>query len=152
MLPLGRFAALTGQRWKYGVSQAATVAAGIGTIAFLSLWSGNPAHLPAGLTMAIYFVIGIFAFVWWSAAVRCPSCGVRIGWYHMNRGSASDAWARIDATAMCPACGFDPAVTGGRRRTSAGHERLGGQAVRPGCLTSRCTDERRRAKGIESSD
>ena len=105
---LGRFAKETGQSWKYRVWIATTVAALIISAAFFSLWNGNPARLPEGLTIGLYFPICVFWFVWWAAAIRCPSCGVRIGWYQMKRGSANDAAARIAMTGVCPACGFDP--------------------------------------------
>jgi hypothetical protein len=108
MFRLAKFAHATGQRWKYRVWVAATAAAIIISVAFFSLWSGNPARLPEGLTTALYFPVCIFSFVWWAAAIRCPSCHVRIGWYQMNSGSASDAAARIVLTGTCPACGFDP--------------------------------------------
>jgi hypothetical protein len=103
-----RFANATGQRWKYRVWLAATVAAIAISGAFLSLWNGNPARLSEGFTIALYFTVCIFWFVWWAAAIRCPSCRVRIGWYQMNRGSARDAAARFAMTGVCPACGFDP--------------------------------------------
>jgi len=78
------------------------------TIAEWSLWHGNPANLPEGLTIGLYFPVWIFWFVWWGAAIRCPSCGIRIGWYHMNHGSSRDAVVRISMTQACPACGFSP--------------------------------------------
>jgi predicted RNA-binding Zn-ribbon protein involved in translation (DUF1610 family) len=62
--------------------------------------------LPEGLTIALYFTICIFWFVWWAAAIRCPTCGIRIGWYQMNRGSAGDVATRMAMTGSCPACGF----------------------------------------------
>jgi len=107
---LAGFAAATGQRWKYLIWLIATGVAVIVSAAFFSLWNGNPAHLPQGLTIAIYFPVCIFWFVWWATAIRCPSCGVRIGWYQMNHGSAGDAGARIAMTGACPACGFAPSV------------------------------------------
>jgi hypothetical protein len=106
----GKFASATGQRWKYRIWLVATLAAVIISGAFFSLWNGNPAGLPEGLTTGLYFLVCIFWFVWWAAAIRCPSCGIRIGWYQMNRGSAGDAAARIAMTAVCPACGFEPSV------------------------------------------
>ena len=52
MFRLAKFANATGQRWKYRVWVAATAAAIIISVAFSSLWSGNPARLPEGLTIA----------------------------------------------------------------------------------------------------
>ena len=99
---------------------AATVAAILISAAFFSLWNGNPIVLPEGVTIGLYFTICVFWFVWWAAAIRCPSCGVRIGWYQMNHGSAGDAAARIAATGACPACGFEPPPT---NADSTSHER-----------------------------
>ncbi len=120
MFGIGRFASATAQRWKYHVCLAATAAAIPISVAFVSLWRGNPADLPVGLTTAIYFPVCIFWFVWWAAAIRCPACGVRIGWYHMNHGSAGDATERITAADMCPACGFVPSTA---QSTSSSLER-----------------------------
>lgn len=111
MFRFGAFATATGQRWKYQVWLVATVAAVLVSVAYFSLWNGNPMGLPEGVTIGLYFPICVFWFVWWAAAIRCPSCGVRIGWYQMNRGSAGDAAARIAATGLCPACGFEPSHT-----------------------------------------
>lgn len=111
MFRIGRFASATGQRWKYRVWLAATAAAIAVSVAFFSLWRGNPAGLPVGLTTAVYFPVCIFWFAWWAAAIRCPACGVRIGWYHMNHGSASDATERITMADKCPACRFVPSAT-----------------------------------------
>ncbi len=49
------FAKLTRQLWKYRVWQVAFVLAGLVSIAFFSLWRGNPAHLPKGVTTALTF-------------------------------------------------------------------------------------------------
>ena len=111
MFGIGRFANATGQRWKYRVGLAATAAAITISVAFFSLWRSNPADLPVGLTTAIYFPVCTFWFVWLAAAIRCPACGTRIGWYHMNHGSASDATERITMANTCPACGFVPSTT-----------------------------------------
>jgi len=109
---IGKFAYATRQGWKYRVWRVASVAAVLVSLAFFSLWNGNPAGLPEGLTTALYFPICIFWFVWWAAAIRCPACSIRIGWYQMNRGSASDASARIMMSGACPACGFEPSGVG----------------------------------------
>ena len=111
MFRIGRFANATGQRWKYRGWQAATAAAIAVSVAFFSLWRGNPADLPVGLTTAVYFPVCLFSFVWWAAAIRCRACGIRIGWYHMNHGLASDATERITMADTCPACGFVPSTT-----------------------------------------
>jgi hypothetical protein len=103
---LARFADATGQRWKYRVLIAAMIAALCISVAFFSLWNGNPAGLRDDITIALYIPICIFWLVWWAAAIRCPSCGIRIGWYQMNRGSASDVATRMAMTGSCPACGF----------------------------------------------
>jgi hypothetical protein len=105
-----KFARATGQLWKYRVWQVATVAAVMISVAFFSLWRGNPAQLPENLTMALYFPICIFWFAWWAAAIRCPACGVRPAWYQMRRGHAQDVVDRISASNVCPACGHDPAA------------------------------------------
>lgn len=55
MFRIGRFASATGQRWKYQVWLATTAAAIAVSAAFFSLWRGNPADLPVGLTTAVYF-------------------------------------------------------------------------------------------------
>jgi hypothetical protein len=68
----GRFTSATGQRWKYRIWLVATLAALIISGAFFSLWNGNPAGLPEGLTTGLYFLVCIFWFVWWAAAIRCP--------------------------------------------------------------------------------
>ena len=120
MFRLGRFASATGQRWKYRIWLAATAAAVIVSVAFFSLWNGNPAGLPEGLTIGLYFPICIFWFAWWAAAIRCPSCGIRIGWFQMNRGPAGDAVARIVSTGVCPACGFAPSVSDGASMSPGG--------------------------------
>jgi hypothetical protein len=117
---MGGFASATGQRWKYQVWLATTATAIVVSVAFFSLWRGNPADLPVGLTTAVYFPVCIFWFVWWAAAIRCPSCGLRIGWYHMNHGAASDATERITMADKCPACGFVPSTT---HETSSSVER-----------------------------
>jgi hypothetical protein len=70
---LASFANATGQGWKYRVLIAALLAAVGISVAFFSLWNGNPAGLPQGLTIALYIPICIFWFVWWAAAIRCPS-------------------------------------------------------------------------------
>jgi hypothetical protein len=108
---IGKFAGQTGQRWKYRVWVAATAAAMVVSIAFFSIPRGNPAHLPEDLTTAIYFPVLIFWFIWLAAAIRCPACGICIGWYHMNHGSARDASERITMADKCPACGFAPAAS-----------------------------------------
>jgi hypothetical protein len=112
MFLISRFARATGQRWKYVILLGTTVVALVLTLAHWSLWNGNPAHLPGVLTGSLYFAVGIFWFVWWAAAIRCPSCGIRVGWYHMNHGSSQDAIARILMTETCPACGFTPVAVG----------------------------------------
>jgi hypothetical protein len=108
---IGRFAIATGQRWKYRVWLAATAAAFAVSVAFFSLWRANPAGLSVGLTTAIYFPVVLFWFVWWAAAIRCPDCGLRIGWYHMTHGPARDATERISMADHCPACGFAPTTS-----------------------------------------
>jgi hypothetical protein len=108
VLRFGRFAKTTGQTWKYRLWQVATVAAIAVSLAFFSLWNGNPAGLPEGMTIALYFLICVFWIIWWAAAIRCPSCGSRIGWYQMRHGSANEAPTRFLGVSVCPACGFDP--------------------------------------------
>ena len=108
MFGIGRFANATDQRWKYRVWLGATLVAILVSVAFFSLWQGNPVGLPVGPTIAVYFPVCVFWFAWWAAAIRCPACGIRIGWYHMSHGSASDAVDRIAAVEVCPACGFVP--------------------------------------------
>ena len=110
MFGIGKFANATGQRWKYQVWLGTTLGASLVSLAFFSLWQGNPAGLPVGLTTAVYFPTCIFWFVWWAAAIRCPACNVRLGWYHMNHGSSNDAVERIADAQACPACGFVPPV------------------------------------------
>jgi len=102
------FARLTGQLWKYRVWQVATVLAVVMSVAFFSLWRGNPAGLREGMTTALYFPICLFWFVWWATAIRCPACGQSPVWYQMRHGKADDATARILTGTTCPACGFDP--------------------------------------------
>jgi hypothetical protein len=75
MFFLGAFCAATGQRWKYFLLHVTGVAAGAGTVAFVSLWSGNPAGLPLGPTGIAYFLVCAFWAAWWAAAIRCPACG-----------------------------------------------------------------------------
>jgi hypothetical protein len=103
-----RFADGTGQLWKYRVWQVASLAAAIITVAFMSLWRGNPARLPEGLTIALYFPICIFWFAWWVSAIRCPGCGASPVWYQMRHGRADDAVDRIMGYHVCPACRYDP--------------------------------------------
>ena len=104
------FAKLTGQLWKYRLWQAASVAAVLISLAFFSLWNGNPAQLPEGVTIALYLPICIVWFAWWAAAIRCPACGQCPVWYQMRHGHARDATTRILTSAVCPACRFDPAL------------------------------------------
>lgn len=102
MSPLQSFAAATGQRWKYLVRRVAIAAAGIASAAFFSLWIGNPLDLPEGVMTGTWFAILIFYFAWDAAAIRCPSCGVRVVWHHMTHGSALAAEFRITMTRECP--------------------------------------------------
>lgn len=103
-----QFSKHTGQIWKHRVCQVAFVGAVVASVAFLSLWNGNPARLPEGLTILLYFPVTIFWFAWWAFAIRCPTCGEAPVWHQMRHGDASDAVARIMAITVCPACGFDP--------------------------------------------
>lgn len=121
MSPLRSFAAATGQRWKYRVRCVALAAAVVASAAFFSLWIGNPLGLPGGVTTGIYFAIAIFAFAWDAAAIRCPSCGVRVVWHHMTHGSALAAEFRISMTRECPSCGFNPSDGEGVRGAQGGH-------------------------------
>jgi hypothetical protein len=104
------FAIATGQLWKYRVEQLLTVATGLETIAFFSIFQGNPAHLPEGLVEAAYFPICILWFIWSASAVRCPSCGKSPTWYQMTHGQAGNTQQRVDATTTCPSCGFNPST------------------------------------------
>jgi len=63
VLRFGRFAKTTGQTWKYRLWQVATAAAIAVSLAFFSLWNGNPAGLPEGLTIALYFLVCVFWIV-----------------------------------------------------------------------------------------
>lgn len=108
-----QFAKHTGQIWKYRVWQVASVAAVAISVAFFSLWSGNPARLPEGLTTALYFPLVIFWFAWWAVAIRCPACREPPAWHQMRHGHASDEATRLFSITVCPACGFNP--TGSRR-------------------------------------
>ena len=108
MFGIGKFANATGQRWKYLVWLGTTLAAVLMSVAFFSLWRGNPLGLPMGPTTAVYFPVCLFWFAWWAVAIRCPACGIAIGWYHMSHGSATDAVDRIVTAEACPACGFVP--------------------------------------------
>ena len=99
-----QFAKHTGQLWKYRVCHAASVAAFAISVAFFSLWNGNLARLPAGLTTALYLAVVIFWFAWWAVAIRCPACGGLPAWHQMRHGNASDAAARIVSISVCPAC------------------------------------------------
>jgi len=56
---------------------------------------GNPADLPEALTTAVYVGVCGFWFLWSAAAIRCPACGARIGWYQMSHGSPSNAVSRF---------------------------------------------------------
>jgi hypothetical protein len=102
------FAAATGQLWKYRVCQALGAAAVLVSVAFFSLWRGNPWNLPFGLTVGLYFPICTVAFVWWAAALTCPKCSRRPVWYQMNHGGHRSFGARVAATDSCPVCGYDP--------------------------------------------
>lgn len=70
------------QGWQIGF-----VATVIITVAFFSIWQGNPLHLPMGLARLIYFPTAIFWATWSAAAIVCPACGVRIGWYQARHGT-----------------------------------------------------------------
>src|SRR5690606_3295503 len=109
---LSGFASATGQRWKLAVLVVLTCVVLALTVAFLSLWNGNPADLPEVMTTFVYLSAGVFWFAWWAAAIRCPSCGIRIGWYSMGRGAHGERVAGGGAAGVCPHCGFDPAARG----------------------------------------
>jgi len=103
-----KFAEATGQFWKYRIWQVLTAAAFLITIAFFSIFRGNPAHLPEGPMLAAYFPICITWFVWYASAIRCPSCKNSPAWYQMTHGRAGDTHQRVEVTISCPACGFNP--------------------------------------------
>jgi hypothetical protein len=105
-----QFAKHTGQLWKFRVWQILTVGAVLSSVAFFSLWQGNPAHLPEGITTAVYFPVCVIWFIWWAAAIRCPACGAPPVWYRMNHGNAGSFQLRVAGSSLCPNCGFDPAV------------------------------------------
>lgn len=104
------FAKLTGQLWKYRVWQTASVAAVLVSVAFFSLWRGNPAELPEGLTIVLSFPICIFWFPWWAAAIRCPTCGQRPVWYQMCTATQETLPRGSWRQGCAPACRFDPAA------------------------------------------
>lgn len=107
-----RFAALTGQRWKFNVWLVLGLAFVAATVAFFSIWRGNPAGLPVAITSVTYLLLGIVCLAWWAAAIRCPKCGKRPVWFQMTNGNALDFPHRLTLTGACPACGFDPGKDG----------------------------------------
>jgi hypothetical protein len=108
MSSIGEFAQLTGQRWKNRLTWILFFAQALALIAFTSLWRGNPAHLPLGPTMAIYFGLAIAWFVSFAAAVRCPSCGRSPNWYLISQKPGSAGEDRLPRGRGCPWCGFVP--------------------------------------------
>lgn len=107
-MAMPQFAKATGQFWKYSVWVELTVAEVLVTLAFFSLWRGNPLHLPEGLTTGAFFIIALVWFIWLAVAIRCPKCGKSPAWYQMTHGKARTYGDRILATTACPSCGFNP--------------------------------------------
>ena len=102
------FATKTSQLWKYKVWLTLSALAIIITIAFYSLWNGNPIHLPEVPTVLAYFAICITWFCWWAFAIRCPECGKCYAWHYMNSGNFSNMLIRQESSTKCPSCGFEP--------------------------------------------
>ena len=107
MKGLRDFAEGTGQSWKYVVLKMLTIAAIIVSIAFFSIFRGNPAHLPEGVTVLIYFSICTLWIVWGMAAIKCPSCGVRPMWYRATHQVPVDP-TKQRGIGGCPSCGLSP--------------------------------------------
>ena len=105
---LKHFAGLTGQLWKYRVLQVLFIVALIITVAFLTLWNGNPANLPEVTVTAVYIAVSVVWGIWLMAAIQCPACRVRVVWHHFNHGRHQEAVTRAFATVMCPCCSYDP--------------------------------------------
>jgi hypothetical protein len=101
------FPKVTGQLWKYRVWQALYYLTGLGCVAVFSVWIGNPADLPRGLTLEIAILIGSFWLYWWIKAIRCPRCKGSPVLYHIQHLELGDT--EIAAAEECPICGFDPA-------------------------------------------
>ena len=104
------FAQLTGQIWKIRILQVSAaggliVVVGISTVA----WFGNPFGLPDNpLITGIPSWIFVAGFVWYAAAIRCPECRKSFVWYHLTHGKARGFNKRLEASCVCPICGFDP--------------------------------------------
>jgi hypothetical protein len=108
-----QFAKETGQQWKVRIWLVLTAAALLASAAFFSLWQGNPAGLPEGITIAVYFPICVLWFVWWAAAIRCPVCRQRPVWHQMTHARVSDFEQSILTIAAWPSCGFNPCSSSG---------------------------------------
>ena len=102
------FAEATGQSWKLYIRRILTAAAVALTLADISLFRGNPLHLPFRVTNEVYFAVVACWFAWYAAAIRCPRCRHSPAWYQMTHGSASNWQARVETGQVCPVCGFDP--------------------------------------------
>jgi hypothetical protein len=102
------FSRATGQLWKLRVWMGLTALMTIITVAFFSLWMGNPFNLPELVVSAFFFVTSFICFGWWAAAITCPRCGHRPVWHHMRHGSFDTFKERFLGVSTCPTCGFDP--------------------------------------------
>jgi hypothetical protein len=61
-------------------------AAVIVSVAFLSLWMGNPARLSIRPVSIFYVTILIAWFTWKAVAICCPECNASLAWFAMTHG------------------------------------------------------------------
>ena len=106
------FAQLTGQIWKIRILQIFAAGGLIVVIGNITIfWFGNPLGLPDNpLITGVPYWIFVPGFVWYAAAIRCPECRKSFVWYHLTHGKAFGFNKRIEASCVCPICGFDPSI------------------------------------------
>jgi hypothetical protein len=56
------------------------------------------------------FVLGVATFVWIAAAIRCPHCRQRIGYWYMKNTTPLEWFTAFLGLQRCPVCDFAPVL------------------------------------------
>jgi uncharacterized membrane protein YeaQ/YmgE (transglycosylase-associated protein family) len=95
----------SGQRWKaivflglIGLDGAALL---VSTLGYRGKIAGDYKEYFSLATALITAV----ALLWLGSAVRCSTCGLRVGWWYMRNASMAEWFSGLWKTERCPSCG-----------------------------------------------
>lgn len=95
--------ARTGQRWKAVLAYLLLAAWGFQFARYVA--DINRSRDPDLRLFFVFLVLGIAGLAWLAAAIRCPICRCRVGWYWMRHAPVSVWMTALHRSEHCPCCG-----------------------------------------------